>query len=482
MNRISFFLISLFLVSCLSGQTIEDALRYSQLSPTGTARFAGTAGALTPLGVDFTTLSTNPAGIGWVRRGYFVITPGIQSGNATSQLFEGTDSGPQDASKGRFTLPNIGAVFSTETRSLYFPTFNIAVGFNRLADFNETINYSGNSPGSLIQSFVEDANDGLFSDFRNELAFEVDAILEDDQGFFSDFLGNPDGIIRREGTVARTGGMSEFVLGFGGNYRDKVMWGATLGVPFMNFKEVKEYNEIDSGNEIEFFDDLGYDETLETSGNGINFKFGLIYRASQAVRVSAAVHTPTFWSIDETYETTFSYAYTDADNVAQGGTALSPISEFAYNLQTPWRFLLGVGSIISDKAFISADFDYVNYQGNKFSYDDFATEAEAVNEDIDNSLTSGISMRVGGEINLSPIQLRLGGGIQTFPLKDADQTDLLLSGGIGYRKGKFFMDVAYQYLGRNRIFQPYSTFRLDPQQFDVDYVRHNFLLSAGVLF
>ena len=482
MNRISFFLISLFLVSFLSGQTIEDALRYSQLSPTGTARFAGTAGALTPLGADFTTLSTNPAGIGWVRRGYFVITPGIQSQNSTSQLFEGTNSGPQDASKGRFTLPNIGAVFSTETRSLYFPTFNIGIGFNRLADFNETINYSGNSPGSLVQSFVEDANDGLFSDFRNELAFEVDAILEDNQGFFSDFLSNPDGVIRREGNVARTGGMSEFVLGFGGNYRDKVMWGATLGVPFMNFKEEREYNEIDSDNEIEFFDDLSYDESLETNGNGINFKFGLIYRASQALRISAAVHSPTFWSIDETYETTFSYAYTDADNVAQGGTALSPTSEFAYNLQTPWRVLLGVGSVISNKAFISADFDYVNYQGNKFSYDDFATEAEDLNNNIDSFLTSGISMRVGGEINLKPFQLRAGGGIQTFPLKDFDQSDLLLSAGAGYRKGSFFMDIAYQYLGRNRIFQPYSTFRLDPQQFDVDYVRHNFLLSAGVLF
>lgn len=482
MTKISCFLFSLFLLSCLSGQTIEDAVRYSQLSPTGTARFAGTAGALTPLGVDFTTLSTNPAGIGWVRRGYFVVTPSVQIGNATATLFDGVDSGPQNASKGRFTLPNLGAVFSSETRSLYFPTFNIGVGFNRLADFNETISYSGNSSGSLVQSFVEDANDGIFNDFRNELAFEVDAILEDDQGFFSDFFGNPDGVIRREGTVTRTGGMSEFVLGFGGNYRDKVMWGATLGVPFMNFKEVKEYSEVDANGVIEFFDDLSFDETLETTGNAINFKLGLIYRASQALRISAAVHTPTFWSIDETYETTFSYAYTDQDNVAQGGTALSPRSEFAYNLQTPWRVLFGVGSVISNKGFISVDLDYVNYQGNKFGYDDFTTEADALNMEIDSLLTSGLTLRVGGEVNLNAIQLRAGAGVQSLPLQGADQQDFLLSGGVGYRKGIFFADFAYQYLGRNRIFQPYSTFRLEPQQFDVDFVRHNFLLSAGVLF
>ncbi|MEO0874492.1 MAG: hydrocarbon degradation protein, partial [Bacteroidota bacterium] len=62
--------ISLALIFSLSinAQNFSDALRYSNFDPIGTARFMGTGSALGPLGADFSVMSTNPAGLGWLRK------------------------------------------------------------------------------------------------------------------------------------------------------------------------------------------------------------------------------------------------------------------------------------------------------------------------------------------------------------------------------------------------------------------------------
>ncbi len=49
------------------GQNVDDALRYSQIFYSGTARFNSMGGAFTALGGDISTLSQNPAGIGVFR-------------------------------------------------------------------------------------------------------------------------------------------------------------------------------------------------------------------------------------------------------------------------------------------------------------------------------------------------------------------------------------------------------------------------------
>ncbi len=444
------FSLTLFLTLFgLQAQTIDDALRYSLLQPQGTARFAGTGGSMSALGVDFTTLSTNPAGIGWARNGYFVVTPGFKLESSNAQLLAETATNTSfGENDGQLTLPNIGVIFTSQTRSLHWSTFNFGIGINRLADFNESITYQGQSLGSLLESFVEDANDNVFNQFRNELALDLngnsifgelgdetvtgDAIFFNDQTqqFESDYPFLSDQVLLdRQGTVTRSGGINELVFSFGGNYREKVMWGLTLGVPFMNYEETKIYEEIDRDNALAAFDDLRFEESLDVSGGGINFKLGLIFRPTQALRVSVAAHSPTFWSVDEEFESTFTYNYTDFGR-AFGGTAESPLGEFSYNLQTPWRFMLGAGSVVGKKGFVALDLEYVNYAGNNFSYDDLNEVADALNEQIDSVLTSGINIKGGGEYNLGKLQVRAGAGLQTFPEQNIDQSFLTISGGL----------------------------------------------------
>ncbi len=464
---------------------VEDALRFGNTEVFGSARFFGTGGSMTAIGVDGSTLHTNPAGIGWNRFSAAQITPGFALNNLTARLRNGTGNEEVDESNGTFVVPSASLVWAGDTRSVNWSTFNFGISYTRLADFNETIAFNGRSEGGIIDAIVEDLNDGIVDGFRSELARQIpNAVQEDDLGFFSDFdlESSAGGQIRREGTVERSGSLNEIALGFGGNYLEKVLWGVTIGIPVIDFTETKVYDEVDDRDEISFFDNAGFDELLELSGSGVNFKFGLIGRPTDNIRLSAAVHSPTFWTVDEVYETTFEYNFTD-NGQAQGGTELSPRSEAAYNLRTPWKFFLGAGYLFGRTGFVSIDADYSNLAGTSFSSDDFATVDEAGNADVDRELKSMLGVRVGGELNLKPFQIRAGVGYRQNPVinlrNDEDAANLSLSGGVGYSAGKFFVDAAVRLQDNSSYYAPYRTFAFDGQVVDANRSRITGLVTVG---
>lgn len=464
---------------------VEDAIRFGNVDPLGTARFMGTGGSMTAIGVDYTTLHTNPAGIGWNRYNSAQLTPGFVTAPVNSTLIGNAGNETISGNSPTVNLPSLGLVYTQQTRSVDWSTFNIGVGLMRLADFNESISFEGYSEGSIIDGIVEDLNDGVGDPFRASLIFDIEnAIQQDNLGFFSDFdvEENFGGQTRKVGTVERSGSMNEFAIGAGGNYREKLLWGITLGIPFVNFTEIKQYDEIDDRDEITFFDDAGFDETLEMTGSGVNFKLGFIYLPTPQIRISAAMHTPTFWTIDETYFTTLEYNFTDA-GAAQGGTALSPRSEAAINLQTPFRFMLGGGYLVGNKGFVSVDVDYAGYAGTNFSFDDFATIDEATNEDIDNTLSSSIGVKLGGEVNLKPFQVRAGAGYRTIPNREIRNNEnggtIHAALGGGWSKGKFFVDAALRADVYNGYYAPYRTFAFDSNVVTTERTRLTALLTFG---
>lgn len=59
--------LALLCSSSLYAQDINDLLLYSHNNPAATARSVGVGGAMGAIGGDFSTLSTNPAGLGFYR-------------------------------------------------------------------------------------------------------------------------------------------------------------------------------------------------------------------------------------------------------------------------------------------------------------------------------------------------------------------------------------------------------------------------------
>ena len=103
-----FLSIPILLPFITNAQTDADALRYSQTSIAGTARFVSMGGAFGALGGDFSTLSWNPAGIAIYRKSEFTFTPSIYL-EKTKSDFVGSAS---TASKYNFNFGNLGLIYT----------------------------------------------------------------------------------------------------------------------------------------------------------------------------------------------------------------------------------------------------------------------------------------------------------------------------------------------------------------------------------
>lgn len=485
----------------------EDALRFATIFPEGTARFAGTGGSMTPLGVGHTTLSTNPAGIAWSRNTFASVTGGFSFTLMDARLrAEGVANPANDQSRGVPTLPSLGVVIARPP--VYEDQHPIVFGLalNRLADFNETIQYGGSSTRSIVDALVEDLNTPNFrDDYRIDILtdqiepglrnltvqsatapFPDDNLFNrDDLGFLSifDTEGAQGGLIRREGRVERTGSMHEFTAGAAMNLNNRLLLGASVGIPFLDFGETRSYQEFNNAGEVEIFEDAEYNETLSMDGNGFNLKLGAIFLPTAASRISFAVHTPTFWTLEETYSTNLSINYTSLDGVARGGRGVSPEALTVVNLQTPWRLQAGLGHLVGRFGFLSVDAEYVNYKGNQFSFQDFAAPDDVTNAQIDNALAGAFSVRAGGEVNVDPLQVRFGVGWRQLPVQDLrngeDENIFSFSGGLGYNAGLFFIDVAATAVTQNTYFAPYRTFDFPGQVVDIDRFRIRGMITVG---
>lgn len=473
------FLSLLFLSSFLSAQNFGDALRYSDFDPVGTARFTGAGGAMGPIGADFSVLSTNPAGLAWIQKSEFMISPGLYISSANSRLVNGSNNPAFDDAAVQFNLPNIGIVTSSR-RSNGMENFNFGIGLNRLADFNQQFYYEGLSSGTIVQRFEELANDRGLDDFEAGVAFDAGALIPDNGAYISDYTLDPDGgeILRAE-TVVRSGALNELSFGFAGNLENRILWGLSVGVPFLKYSEEKEYTETDQNGQVDVFDDLRYTQQLTTDGAGINLKLGFIYRPHQALRFSAAVHTPTYYQISEIYETTMDYGYTLPGESPVDGSAASPEGQFNYNLRTPWRLLGGVGTIFGKSGFLTGEVEYVNYGKNRFLFDNFSSDEAEINQETQDNLSSAVKIRTGAEYVMGNFRLRGGVGLQQAPIVGDNTFYPTGSFGLGLRQKSYYLDFAYRRTGQKTTYTPYLTADATQQFVDNDTVRENFVFTLG---
>ena len=471
----------------MSAQTVGDALRYSSYEIGGTARSVGTGSSLGALGADFTITSTNPAGVGMFRRSEFVITPTVAITSIKTQLLNDASGPVSSESNANFNLNNLGVVIATQPHNPNWSTLNFAIGFNRLANFNQTYSFEGQSMGSIVDRFQELANSRGLDDFEAGVAFDAGAIYDfNDNGFFnSDFELAPEAIIARNQRVESKGSINELVLSFGANYKEKLAIGLTIGVPFVSFTEEKFYFESDPGTgddgNVPFFDDLEWTERLNTTGTGINLKLGLIYRINQMVRVGAAFHTPSSISLEDNFSTEMVYRFTE-DGIPQTGNGVSPDGNFSYKLKTPWRTIGSVGFIIKKSGFISAEIEYLNYGSNKFRFNDFPEDADFVNEEIAAALKSAVHFRVGGEMAMDAFRFRAGVGVNPSPVVDESKTNLSFSAGVGYRKKNFFADLGYRRSDKEETYLPYLATEFPEQMVNKKTGTNKILLTAGFKF
>ncbi len=497
-------ILTLILSSVLPAQNATDALRYSYFDYGGTGRFIGVGGALSAFGTEFSTLSTNPAGLAMYRSSEVVVSPALLLTRTSSQLEgaflpEENSFLPQadpsrsiDESRTVFNLNNIGLVVQSNPRNPKFTTMNFGIGFNHIGNFNQHFFFEGSSVGSIVDRWQEFANefgvDPNNASFEENVAFNAGALLFDEQSgvYVTDYdlTHDPNGVgapVKRSQRARAEGSMSEMVLSLATNYDELLMFGLTVGVPIVNYRISKTYVEEDEQGLVPFFDDLTFEESLSTTGSGVNFKFGMILRPTQAIRIGGAVHSPTGLNLNDESDFAIGYTFTD-DQGTSSGFAESDVLPFEYRIRTPWRYFANAGFIIQRYGFISVDLEWVDYSSAEFRYNGFQEEENFANQGINNSLQSVMNVRIGGEFAYKLFRIRGGFGLLPSPFAGDTEQNFSYSAGLGYRSEKFFADLAWKNRRETVGYVPYGTFDA-PQQFvNNDISFHSIVLSLGMRY
>jgi Outer membrane protein transport protein (OMPP1/FadL/TodX) len=242
----------------------------------------------------------------------------------------------------------------------------------------------------------------------------------------------------------------------------------------LRFQTKKTYTESDFNfvldPDFNPLTSLVLEEELQINGSGVNGTFGMIFRPIDMVQVGISYTTPTLYKLTDSYRATLNTKWNDFDYFGDGNT-LNDVSEESdeliaeYDLRTPSHLNIG-GTVFFQKfGFISADVELVNYSGAKYSSGVSGISFSSDNENIKALYQSTINYRVGGEFRFSNYRARAGFSYMADPFK-SEQNSISrkitsLSGGLGYRAEKFFVDFAVVYSQGDASYRPYRVNSVD---------------------
>lgn len=445
MKKKILFSIVAIVPALLFAQTPSDALRYSMLGFGGTARYLSTAGAFGAIGADFSVLSTNPAGIGLFRTTEISFSPGLLYTNAQSS-YNGTSS---EDDRYNLNMNSAGVVFAfgnDKNPSSNWKRVQLGFGMNKLANYSSNFIIKGDNPfNSIISEFQKKAVGILpknLDPYDTQLAWDLYLLkdtVRDNNGILQYTSAIPDGGVQQMKYVEQRGSQNEMVLTLGGNYNDKMYIGGTIGFPTLNFRENSTYKEIDRGDSIADFRSMTIEDYVFTSGTGINFKFGIIGRPLEWIRIGAAVHTPTFFTLRDEYGRTMRHTNDFGEEISQK----SPKGVYNYHLRTPFRAMASLGFIIKQYGFIGIDYEFTDYSEAKFeNRDEYFNDVNMV---IHDDYSSANNIRIGGELNLQALKLRAGYALYGSPYKNSinDLEKTSITFGLGFRDKNYFLDLAW---------------------------------------
>ncbi len=469
--------VTVFIFACfyqqLSAQNEIDALRYSQVYYGSTARSMAMGGSFGALGADFSSLSINPAGIGIYKKSEITITPSNYYVVAKSTY----NNNATDDRKYNFNLSNAGIVFAINIKkeSSACKGIQFGIGFNRLNNYNFNGYYEGGNSQSSIINDLRDKAQGTapnaLDPFYTQLAFNT--YLIDTLGSLTNYIGAfplPGTLQRKSMNVS--GSNNELVLTLGGNLNDKLYIGGSVGFPYVRYYESSTYEEIDQADTIPNFKNMTYNSYLETHGSGFNFKIGVIYRIADWVRIGAAIHTPTYYSMKDRWNSDM-----ESELNAVKYSAKSPEGSFDYQLTTPFKANGSLAFVVGKWALITGEYEFVDYRNArlKSSTERFNQENRA----IGNIYTFQSNVRAGAEIKIKQFSLRGGYTFSSSPYASNlnDGKRQAINGGLGIKFDKYFLDVAYSYIFSKEKYFFYSS---NPTPVNNSLVAHNVLLTLGV--
>ncbi|MFI5140799.1 MAG: hypothetical protein ACHQII_00460 [Bacteroidia bacterium] len=487
MKKKLFLLITILVSSIVFAQNDVDAMRYSQTSSYGDARFMAMGGAFGSLGANVSCMNFNPAGIAMYRKGELVITPGIQF-QAADATHYGTSA--SDFST-KVSLSNIGLVaawnqqpsgtgmqnnnsYQPYNGDRYGPGSNkrnqpapqqnnsqtitdrwaFGIDFNRVADFNYHTTINGYVPASSsIMSSMAAAGAGHYpgdlNQFYEGLGYQTYLINPVSTSDSSHYIGQnaytPGMVLQQQKNIQSSGRVGELAIALAHSFNDRFYVGGSVGVPFVKYNYQSTLTEYDYKNADSVFNSLSYQENITTSGVGINGKLGAIYRFNSGIKVGLYGQTPTDYKLTDNYQNTMTSTF-DNSYSQYNSTATSPSGVYSYKMHTPGKIGSSVSYVYKKLLAASIDGEYVDYANAR--YPDNITFFD-VNNTIKNKYKGTFNIKAGVELNVRPVVVRAGFGSYGSPFGDVLTGKFVrnsFSGGVGFRgTHNVYLDLGFIY-------------------------------------
>jgi len=478
-----FLLVGSSIASIAQETTINDALRYSINSITGTARFRGMSGAFGAVGGDLSSINVNPAG-----SAFFMNNFGSISGTSFNIKNNANYFGNQTSDNyNTLDLNQLGAVLVFNDNSGKSDWSKIVIGLNyeNIGNYDNSLFTAGVNPlnsignyfidkaqGLPLESLVLQPNEtlsGLYT-FLGEtpgLGFPAQQALLGYQGFLFeafdaadpnniDYFTNvpTDGNYYQDNFVTSNGFNGKLSANVATSYKNKLFLGLNLNAHFTDYVKISSVYE--SNNNLPFstgltVTDIQFDNELYTYGSGFSINLGAIYKFTDNFRAGVAYESPTWYRLNDELSQRLIVNTTDGTNNFQNVVAPNVLNVYeTYRIQTPSKVTLSGAYIFNKKGLISIDYAMRDYSNTKFkpTNDNLFRN---LNNQMSNQLDNTYELRIGGEYKIKQWSVRGGYRFEESPFKvDYAMGDLTgYSGGLGYNFGESRLDLAYQYDHRN---------------------------------
>jgi len=481
-------------------------LLFSQTNNGGTARIRGIGEANTALGGDLSSISSNPAGLGFYNRSEISLTPIVSLNSTNSTYLNNTTS----TSLAKFGIGNFGVSLNSK-RPDNIPgswkggTFGFS--YNRLKDFNNEITYQGRNIDNDYLDFVLDfgnSNEAQIGDYYLvDLPYEtylindfsVDQNGDTTYNFWDTFVeyASPDTPVDQGEQIITSGSLNRWSISYGGNVADRFYFGFGLGIMSLRYKNEKTYSEIRYPESL--LNNYTLYEKQDVSGTGVNGTIGIIVRPINTLTIGVSFVTPTAYTLTDKFETgmrsiwnesAFDYYGDDPFFIGDHQAEEIP-ADWTYTLNTPMRLNTGLAFFFNKNGFITADVEWVDYSKTKFRFDqgDINQENDAIKE----MYTSVINYRIGGEFRTGAFRFRAGYNYLNNPLKDTEEVSKAIStysGGVGFRKERFYIDMSVLYSTSKGVRIPYIIYEdqgIGPTPVaDIKYNTTRIVFTGGFYF
>lgn len=504
---------------------------------TGTARYVGMGGAMEALGADISTISTNPAGIGLLRKSQMSVSAGViaQGGANNYTEYQGTRI-DFNGKQSHPTFDQIGIVWSPKMKGSSY--LNLAFNYHKSTDFGQILNAANSLSGASQNKLVAAKNYEGVSGWNS-----VDANYG---GYNSNGNNYQSGLLN----VTENGGLAfaeadKFVFGqyqhgyvgdydfnISGSINNQVWLGLTVGIHDVHYNSNSVYSEdlVDGNYSMSY-------EQLKITGSGFDVKAGVIFRpvADSPFRIGAYVNSPIYYDLTlcgdndvimDGNNTPATYTTASGAHPCYTKGEKGQSVDYDFRLNTPWKVGASLGHTVGHYLALGATYEYAwfNHMDNRVKdggyYDDWygtfyetSSSDDVMNADTRANLKGVSTVKVGAEIKpVDMLSIRLGYNYVSPMFNDGAYRDQTLASngvdvststdytnwkavnrftcGVGFNYENLFIDVAYQYSVQNGDFYPFMNYTNSSsaslnnvaQATKVDNKRHQLMMTVGYKF